>query len=118
MKSPTSTARAWRLGLIAIAALAFSVCRSYLDVSPARAQTGEAPEDVQSKSDAVDAAQEALDAATQQRDELESEGAPQDQIDAANQAIAQARAEKDAAEQAAQAPDDTSGDSSDDTPGN
>ena len=49
---------------------------------------------------AVDDAQTKMDEATQHRDELEAENASQDQIDAANQAIAEARSQKEFAEQA------------------
>ncbi len=66
---------------------------------------------IASAHDAANAAQEALDSATQQRDQLESDGAPQDQIDDAYQAVAQARAAKEAADEAAQTADDTAGDS-------
>jgi hypothetical protein len=56
--------------------------------------------------DEADAAQEALDSATEALDQLESDGAPREQIDAANRAIATARADKDAADEAAQKADE------------
>jgi hypothetical protein len=125
------TSRSFRFGLAALAALAFSVALASGDISTARAQysdgsadTASAPPDQtnqnaapaaeqspqneadQQAHEAADTAQEALDNATQARDQLESDGASQDQIDAANQAIAQARASKDAADAAAQSADD------------
>lgn len=55
---------------------------------------------------AADAAAEALDSATEARDQLESDGATQDQIDAANRAVAQARYNKEAADAAMKSADD------------
>jgi hypothetical protein len=134
MKLQTTTTRTFHFGLAAIATLAFSVALAVGNMSPARAQSdgvaGDAaiaPSAVQSDQnandsaqkaqqdaaeqahDAADAAQNALDSAIESRDQLESNGAPQDQIDAANQAIAQARADKEAADQAAQQADEASG---------
>ena len=55
---------------------------------------------------AADAAAEALDSATEARDQLESDGASQDEIDAANRAVAKARYDKDNADAAVKAADD------------
>lgn len=132
MKSDTGTMRTFRFGLAAFAALAFSTALAFGNISQARAQddasadTASAPgatqqpdqsaaidpeqkakEDAaQQAHEAADTAEETLDNATQARDQLESDGAAQDQIDAANQAIAQARVNKDAADAAAQSADD------------
>ena len=56
--------------------------------------------------DAADAAAEALDSATEARDQLESDGASQEEIDAANRAVAKARFEKENADAAVKAADD------------
>ena len=61
---------------------------------------------IQQAQDAADAAAEALDSATQARDQLESDGASQDEIDAANQAVAKARFDKENADAAVKAADD------------
>ncbi len=115
MRLETSTKRRLRFGLLAIAALAFSIGLALGNISRARADGDDAAQNgtidaAQNAHDAADAAQEALDSATQQRDQLESDGAPQDQIDEANQAVAQARAAKDAADEAAQSADEGAGD--------
>jgi hypothetical protein len=104
--------------LIAIAALAAFVGLAPIAVSRALAQNGEAPEAVQSAQDADDAAQAAIDDATEKRDELESDGAPQDQIDAANAAIAQARADKAAADEALENANNAAGEAPDQANGN
>ena len=117
MKSETSITRSLNFGLVAIAALVLSIGLASGNLSDARAQSDDAAADAatnqpdqnadpneaadQQMQDAVDSAQEALDSATEARDRLESEGASQDQIDAANAAIAQARAEKQATDAAA-----------------
>ena len=61
---------------------------------------------IQQAQDAADAAAEALDSATEARDQLESDGASQDEIDAANQAVAKARFDKENADAAVKAADD------------
>ncbi|MGD1027186.1 hypothetical protein [Candidatus Binatus soli] len=113
MRLETGATRTLRFGLVAIAALAFSIGLALGHISPARAQdddaaaqSQEAADAAQQAHDAADAAQQALDAATEQRDQLEGAGASQDDIDAANQAIAQDRAGKDAADEAAQRADE------------
>ena len=95
MRLETGATRTLRFGLVAIAALAFSIGLALGHISPARAQdddaaaqSQEAADAAQQAHDAADAAQQALDAATEQRDQLEGAGASQDDIDAANQAIA------------------------------
>ena len=120
MRSETTTAQTSRLGWVAIAAIVFAVGLALGNLAPARAQTDDAAQNAasdpgqdaqsaqpdQQAHDAADAAEEALDTATDARNQLESDGAPQDQIDAANQAVTEARAAKDAADQAAQRADD------------
>ncbi len=115
----TSMTRTFFLGLVATAALVFSIVLASRNSSPAWAQSDDTAQIGASDSgeddlntadqqahDAADAAEAALDQATQQRDQLESDGAPQDQIDEANDAVAQARAAKDAANEAAQQAND------------
>jgi hypothetical protein len=135
MRLETGTMRTFRFGLLAIAALAFSTAFAFANLSQARAQddasadTASPPaaggqsdqsaamdpeqkakaDAAQQAHDAADAAEETLDSATEARDQLESDGAEQEQIDAANQAIAQARANKNAADAAAQQADDAMG---------
>ncbi len=120
MRLETSKTGSLRLGLAALAALAFSIGLASGNLSPARAQIpgvysvgpdqplnqNGATDPDQQAHDAADAAQEALDSAIDARNQLESDGAPQDQIDAANQAVAQARADKEAADEAAQNADE------------
>jgi HAMP domain-containing protein len=125
MNSETRKTRILHLGLSALAALALSATPALFNVSRALAQDGYAGDQMQSGEPRQDppapavsddpnsvdsqtaAAQAAtndaaakLDEATQNRDELVSEGAPEDQINAANQAIAQARAQREIAQQA------------------
>jgi hypothetical protein len=126
MRVKTSGTRTFRIGSVAIAAVAFSLWLALGTISQASAQsdgaagdaqssepdqTAASPEDAatnaaQQAHDAADAAQQELESATESRDQLESDGAAQDQIDAANAAIAQARANKDAADSAAQTADE------------
>lgn len=130
MNSNTRTMGALRLGLAALAALALSLAPALFSVSRAIAQSDEPygvqpqssysvaqdtdadsdsadqdAQNAQAAQDAADQAEQALQDATEKRDELEGDNAPQDQIDAANQAIAQARAQKEAADEALQRPD-------------
>ena len=115
MRSETSIRRSWRLGM---AALALGLCAGLAlgNVAVARAQSDQASEAAQSAHDEADAASEALDAATDARNQLESDGAPQEQIDAANAAVAQARANKDAADQAAEQADQAAGEAPEEAP--
>jgi hypothetical protein len=135
MSFANGTKRIFRGGLLAIAILGFWIVLALGNGSLARAQSddgtngdvagapteaaqpnqnaaGDAGSDdpdaaaAQQAQAAADAAAEALDNATEARDQLESDGASQDQIDAANQAVAQARANKDAAEAAVKSADD------------
>jgi len=121
MRLETTTTRTSRFGLVAIAALAFSVGLALGNKSPAWAQNDDAAQNgasdsdqdaqaaaeaVQQAHDAADAAEEAVQSAIETRNGLESEGAPQDQIDEANEAISQARAAKEAADEAAQRTDE------------
>jgi uncharacterized membrane protein YdfJ with MMPL/SSD domain len=135
MSFATGTRRIFRLGLLAITILGFWIALALGNGSLARAQSDDgtngdvagAPTEAaqpdqnaasdansddpnaaatQQAQDAADAAAEALDSATEARDQLESDGASQDQIDAANQAVAKARFEKDNADAAVKAADD------------
>ena len=134
MSFATGTTRIFRSGLLAIAMLGLWVMLASGSGSLARAQSDEPtgyavgatvqgiPPDQnaatdpnqndpnaaanQQAHDAADAAAEALDSATEARDQLESDGAEQDQIDAANQAVAKARYEKEQADAAAQKADE------------
>ena len=128
MRVETSATRTFRIGSLAIAAVAFSLWFALGNIPRAIAQSDDAagdaanadstqqdqpasPEDAvtnaaQQAHDAADAAQQELETATEARDQLESDGASQDQIDAANAAIAQARANHDAADAAAQSADE------------
>jgi hypothetical protein len=124
MNSETGKTQILRLGLSALAALALSTTPALLNVARALAQDGDAGDQMQSPEPRQDpsaspesndpnsvdsqtaAAQAAitdaaakLDEATQKRDELVSDDAPEDQINAANQAIAQARAQREIAQQ-------------------
>ena len=124
MRLETSTTRRLRFGLVAIAALAFSIGLASVKMSAARAQSDDEAGDAasapsatdqqnggadQRAHDAVEAAEQALDTATDERNQLESDGAPQEQIDAANQAVSQARADKEAADEAAERADESLG---------
>ena len=71
-----------------------------------QATTTEATDPAQQAQAAADSAAEALDSATEARDQLESDGASQDQIDAANRAVAEARFNKDNADAAVKSADD------------
>jgi hypothetical protein len=127
MRLETSTTPTLRFGLMAIAALAFSIVLAAGNISPARTQDDDAaqsgasdsdqdtqqPDAAQNAQDAADAAQASLDSAIEARNQLESDDAPQDQIDTANQAVAQARVNKDAAEQAVQRADESAGEAKD-----
>jgi hypothetical protein len=135
MRFATGTKRIFRFGLLAIAILGFSIVIASANGSLARAQsddgtngdaTAATPEvaqpdqnaasdagatdpdaaAAQQTQDAADAAAEALDSATEARDQLESDGAEQDQIDAANRAVAKARFDKDNADAAVKAAED------------
>ena len=131
MSFATGSTRIFRVGLLAIAVLGFCVVMASGNGSLARAQSDDAagnaatatpevaqsdqnPADpgdpdapaIQQAQDAADAAAEALDSATQARDQLESDGASQDEIDAANQAVAKARFDKENADAAVKAADD------------
>ncbi|HLX05960.1 MAG TPA: hypothetical protein VKR28_10515 [Candidatus Binatus sp.] len=134
MSFATGTKRIFRIGLLAIAIVGFwlvialgngSLARAQSDdgsgdataVTPEVAQPDQnAPSDAgsddpdaaaaQQAQDAADAAAQALDAATEQRDQLESDGASQEEIDAANRAVAKARFDKDNADAAVKAADD------------
>ncbi len=116
MRSEKSIRRSWRLGLMAIAALAFSVGLALGKISPARADNDDPAADAQRADGAAEQASAALDSATDARNQLESDGAPQDQIDAANAAVAQARAEKDAADEAARQADQAADEAAGETP--
>ncbi|MGC2306448.1 hypothetical protein [Candidatus Binatus sp.] len=126
--------RLFRSGLLAIAILGFWVVIALGNGSLARAQSDDGSGDAaaatpdaaqpdqnaasdagsddpdaaaaQQAQEAADAAAEALDSATEARDQLESDGASQDEIDVANRAVAKARYEKDNADAAVKAADD------------
>ncbi len=135
MRFATATKRIFRFGLPAIAILGFWIVIAPGNASLARAQSDDAAGDAavaapdaaqpdqnavgdpaaddpdaaaaQQAQDAADAAAEALDSATDARDQLESDGdASQDQIDAANRAVAKARFDKENADAAVKAADD------------
>ena len=134
MRFATGTRRVFRFGLIAIAILGFGIVIALANGSLARAQSDDAAGDAavatpevaqpdqnaasdagsndpeaaaaQQAQDAADAAAQALDSATEARDQLESDGAEQDQIDAANRAVAEARFNKDNADAAVKSADD------------
>jgi hypothetical protein len=135
MSFATGTRRIFRFGLLAIAILGFWIVLALGNRSLARAQSDDAAGDASAATPEVaqpdqnapsdagsddpdaaaaeqaqaadDAAAEALDSATEARDQLESDGASQDQIDAANRAVAKARFEKDNADAAVKAADDS-----------
>jgi hypothetical protein len=128
MRSEAGTTRTFIFGMLAVAALAFSITLTSGNLSQAMAQSDDAAGDVATAPpaadqtdqnaasdaaaqahDAADQAAAALDTATDERNQLESDGASQDQIDAANAAIAQARANKEAADEAAQSADEAVG---------
>ena len=134
MSIATGTKTTFRFGLLAIAMLGLGIVLASGNDSTAQAQSDDAsgdqaaisaqdtqtdqnaatdagstdPQDAAAEQaqNAADAAAEALDAATEARDQLESDGAPQDQIDAANQAVAKARFDKDNADAAVKSADD------------
>ncbi|HEY2662870.1 MAG TPA: hypothetical protein VGI47_00920 [Candidatus Binataceae bacterium] len=134
MRFATGTSRIFRFGLLAIAILGFWLVLASGNGSLARAQSDDGAGDAalatpdaaqpdqnaasavgsedpdaaaaQQAQSAADAAAEALDSATEARDQLESDGASQEEIDAANRAVAKARFEKDNADAAVKAADD------------
>jgi hypothetical protein len=134
MSFATDTARIPRFGLMAIAVLGLGIVLASGNGSLARAQSDDASGDeaagsaqdtqadqnaatdadqtdpeaaaAQQAQAAADAAAEALDTATEARNPLESDGASQDQIDAANQAVAKARFEKETADAAVKSAED------------
>ena len=131
MSFATGTRRIFRFGLLAIAILGFWIVIALGNGSLARAQSDDgsgdptavtpdaAQPDQNAASDAdpdavaaaqaqeaADAAAEALESATEARDQLESDGASQEEIDAANRAVAKARYDKDNADAAVKAADD------------
>src|ERR1700685_106034 len=117
MRSDIYTIRNFRTARLAIAALALSVGLALPPLAHAQSDDGsgdaasapaaaDQPDEqsaqadaAQQAHDAADAAQEALDSATNDRNQLESDGASQDQIDAANEEIAQGRADKEKADE-------------------
>ena len=133
MSSDISAKPTFRKAASAVAAIALSIALGAWNGSIARAQSdGAAPDTatapaqaaqpdqngaaddaanqknqaIQEAHDAADAAEQELDSATEARDQLESDGASQEEIDAANRAVAKARFDKDNADAAVKAADD------------